>query len=289
MARFSLCAALLVATVGFALVGCQPAKELPDALPKGNESAEASGVPAASTPAAKEYVEKAVKSFTGGKPELLAKCKSSRTVMKGQQHKPNVPPVDVNRTIAAVWPDRLTDTDVMQSQDKKSSMTLTGYLNRPRFIMLQEGQVVALPNPVEVERNFTADETAQYWMQFLLPLTDPKAIVFDLQSVTSPAPGTNAPRAVQTLKLSIRDFPIYQVTFDAKTDLLLGVEYTQTELGVARRKQWTVLEHKAGPDGLMLPQKVKFFQDGSPAEEFEVEKWEFPASIPDSEFDPSKK
>lgn len=287
MARIAGWAALAWAVSACALVGCQPAKDIPDVVPKGAEPSDAPKVPTASDPAAKEYVAKAVAKFTGGKPELLAKGKVSRAVLKGNRQEGSQSLIDVTRTVAAVWPDRLADTDVMAAQGQ--NVTLTVYLRRPRMTPIRNGVEVSLPNLVEREHTFAADQTGQYWMALLLPLTDPKAIVYDLQSTSGPAPGTGALTPVHTLKLSLGDFPVYQLTFDAKTDLLLRAEYSLTELGVSHRYQWTVLGHKSGPDGQMLPAKTEYRQDGHLGEQFEVEKWEFPATIDDAEFSPPKK
>lgn len=100
-----------LAAFGLAVVGCGPAKELPEDVPAVQDSGEkSSAVPDKSEPAAKEYIDKVLKAFTAGEPESVAKGKFSRAVLKGKQFGDgNV--VEVTRTIAAVWPNRLTDTD----------------------------------------------------------------------------------------------------------------------------------------------------------------------------------
>src|SRR5262249_50315160 len=92
----------------------------------------------------------------------------------------------------------------------------------------------------------------------------------------------------QTLKLALGDLPPYQLTFDSKTDALLRVEYTYTQLGTPTRQAWTMIEHKLSPEGLLLPGKTEFRLNGAVAEEWTVEKWEFPAAIDDKEFTPPK-
>jgi hypothetical protein len=283
MARFTAGLAVAVAAV----VGCEPAKELPDAVPIRTASGDGPTVPTASEPAAKAYIDKAVKAFTGGKPELLAKGKVSRTVLKGRIQRPNKLASDVVRTISAVWPDRLADTDRIQSDGKTNAVS--AYLHRPHLILIDNGAELSPPNPVEYERNFAADEIAQHWMALLLPATDPSAIVFDFRSTTGIAPDSGKPLLIHLVKLSLGEFPVYDLIFDAATDLLLRVEYSLKAQGVTYRKQWTATNHKTGPDGLTLPRKIEYWQGVLLAEQFEVEKWEFPASIGDAEFAPPKK
>jgi hypothetical protein len=274
--------------VSAAIIGCDPAKELPPELPAKTTPPgdRAEAVPAASHPAAKAYIDKAVLAYTGGKPELLPKGKYSRVQLKGRQYKLDTVPVETTRDIAAVWPDRFTATDVRESRGIR--VTISAYLHRPRITIREGNEDKDLPNQVEIERNLTIDETAQHWMSLLLPPTDPKAIVFDLQALTRP-PQDAQPTAVQTVKVALGDFPVYTLTFDTKTDALVAVDYLHTERGVESRKQWLVLEHKVGPEGLLLPNKMMFKWNGDVVEEWEVVKWEFPPTIKDEEFSPPQK
>jgi hypothetical protein len=285
MARFAVWALAWAAGV-CAVVGCQPAKEIPDVVPKGTEPSDAPKVPTVSDPAAKEYVAKAVTKFTGGKPELLAKGKASRVAYKGLM--PQLSGENpAARTIAAVWPDRYFTATDLTAQGKQFHIRV--WLHRPRITVWEGENEQDVPNRPESELTLAADGTAQHWMALLTPLTDPNAVVYDLQSVTGLAPGTGQPMPVQVLKLSLGTLPPFQLTFDAKTDLLLRVEYVARERGVTYRKQWTVLEHKPGPEGLMLPAKTEVRHDGQVVEQWTVEKWEFPATIDDAEFSPPKK
>lgn len=283
MARFAVWAALVVAAAG-AAVGCQPAKEIPTEVPKGTEPSDEPTVPTKSEPGAKAYVEKAVKRLTGDKPELLAKGKVSRSALKGQMAISGDSPVV--RAIAAVWSDRYAATTDFTLNNQK--FNVRALLHRPRVSVLEGTREQDIPNRPETELALAADGTGQHWMALLVPVTDPKAVVYDLQSVHGTAPQSGQPQEVQMLKLSYGDLPQFQLTFDAKTDLLVRVEYVVREQGVTRRKQWTALEHKPGPDGLTLPTKTEMRHDGQVVEQWTVEKWEFPATIPDAEFSPPK-
>jgi len=125
-------------------------------------------------------------------------------------------------------------------------------------------------------------------MGLLVPLTEPKAVVFDIRSADVLSPQSGQQQAVKSLKLALPEYPLYQLVFDAKTDLLIRVEYTTTEQGAKLRKQWSVLEHKAGPDGQLLPAKTECRHNGTAVEQWEVEKWAFPDTIDDTEFTPKK-
>ena len=283
MARFAVWAAL-VAAVAAATVGCRPAKEIPTDVPQGTEPGDGPKVPTASEAAAKAYVEKAVKALTAGKPELLARGKVSRAALKGQMAISGDSPAA--RAIAAVWPDRYAATTDFTLNNQK--FNVRALLHRPHVNVLEGPREQDVPNRAETELALAADGTAQHAMALLVPVTDPKAVVYDLQSVHGTAPQTGQPQPVQLLKLSLGDLPPFQLTFDAKTDLLLRVEYVVREQGVNRRKLWAATEHKPGPDGLTLPTKTEMRHDGQVVEQWTIEKWEFPATIPDAEFSPPK-
>lgn len=276
---------IVLAVAAGVVIGCGPAKELPDEVVKAPDATEKPvAVPEGSEATAKAYLDKALKSYTSGKPEQVAKGKFSRLKLNGTLRDPNVnPPVlaSATRNIAAVWPDRFVDLSVRQSQGKTVALAI--YHQRPRLTILNEGVDFLPPNPVELEQNLAVDERGQYWMCLFLPMTDPKATVFDLRQQTLNQ------QPVQSLKLSLEKFPVYQLYFDAKTDALLRVEYTLTEQGVSRRRQWTMTDHKPGPEGLLLPGKMESRWDNVVVEEWTAEKWEFPATIDEAEFAPPKK
>jgi hypothetical protein len=287
MARHAWLAALAVIMGAF--VGCQPAKELPDEIPKDVEPEEKiPTVPPASEPNATLLVEKAVSAYTGGKPELVAKGKYSRLVMKGKVllRDDQQVPFEAKRTIAAVWPQRFYVKKELQVQDR---LITEVWHNAQHLTIVAGGQQRDDFNLVELERNQATDEVAQHWMALFLPLTDPKAIVFDLKNQMGVTPVTGQPLAIQTLRLSLEKHPLYYLTFDANTSALMRVEYVVHELGRPIRRAWTMIDHKVGPNGLRLPSKMECRWDNRVKEEWEVEKWEFPDTINDDEFAPPKK
>jgi hypothetical protein len=283
---------MVLAAVAAVAVGCGPAKELPDEIPKAPDTSEKPvTIPTVSEPAAKTYLEQAVKAFTSGKPEQVAKGKYSRLRLTGVMRDPNPnlnspAPIPATRSIVAVWPDRFADVDVLQAQGQ--AMSVSAYHQRPRLTVMQgTAEGPPPPNPVERELNLAADERGQYWMMLFQPMTDPKAVVFDLGRHTIQQQTVQQP--VHTLKLSMEKFPVYQLYFDVKTDALVRVEYSINEQGTVRRRQWNMTDHKPGPEGLLLPGKMECRWDNVVVEEWAVEKWEFPASIDDAEFAPPKK
>ncbi|AWM38454.1 hypothetical protein GobsT_33980 [Gemmata obscuriglobus] len=269
---------------GFALslAGCGPEKVLPTDLLKPGSGPVPSPVPTKSDPEALAVIDQAVKAFTGGKPDLLAKGKYCRVAMKGLMYSVDSSnQSDAVRTYAAAWPDRLHVTN--DSESFGSKRAVASWLRRPEFVITSNGTEVRPPNPAEVEQNLASDLVGQLWMAFLLPATDPKAVVFDPQTISLDS------RELKLVKLSLGEYPVYQLFFDTKSNALVRVEYTITATGVPRRTTMIFAEHKPGPDGLLLPYRLECLHNKSVVEKWTVEKWEFPETIKDDEFMPKKK
>jgi hypothetical protein len=279
MARIAFWAAL--ATSAALAAGCGPEKQLPDNIPKRVEQKDDEApVPKVSEPAAKEYVAKAARALTGGKPELVDRAKVSRASFRGKVYLPvtgesGLVQFAAERTVVAVWPDRAQTTDDLTLE--KRSERVQVWLRRPALSIRRGGTDFPHPSPVEGERVAACDVTAQYWLALGVPLADPNAVAFDLRA---PADGPTR------VRLALPDYPPFALTFDAKTDRLLRVEYQTTEQRRTRRKVWNLTATRPSADGGALPHTFEFRQDGVLAEEWTAEKWEFPASIPDAEFVP---
>jgi hypothetical protein len=193
--------------------------------------------------------------------------------------------VQATRTIAAAWPDRAYLTTDL----KDKNLLVRVWLRRPHITVFEGDREQENFNRTELELSAAADITAQHWMQLLVPLIDPKSVAFEFRATTGVDPDNGQSMPIHLMKLSIGKLPLFHLTFDAKTDLLLRVDYESSELGLRLRKQWTAREHKPGPDGLRLPTKTKSRHDAGEVEQWDVDKWEFPASIPDTEFEVPKK
>jgi hypothetical protein len=262
---------------------------LPDEVPARSPepSQQPAEVPRVSDPAAKAYAEKAVNALTGNRPELVGKGKVARVTLKGKMLMPAEGQkvlADATRNVAAVWPDRIHVTTEVPAQ----RLTVGMWLRGPHLTVLNRGEEVHLPNRAEYERNLVNDGVGQFWLTFLVPLTDPRAVAFDLRTQNESLPSGKSVE-VRALSLALPDLPLYQLTFDAKTDALVRVEYAVKELEVPHRKQWIMADHKAGPEGLVLPGRMQYRLDNVAVEEWEEAKWEFPASLPDDEFNPPQK
>ncbi|MDY3562592.1 hypothetical protein R5W23_004058 [Gemmata sp. JC673] len=270
---------------GFALslAGCGPEKALPTDLLKSGSGPVQSTVPTKSDPEALAVIDQAVKAFTGGKPELLAKGKYCRVATEGLMYSvvSSTPSIEATRAIDAAWPDKIHFTNNGQGPENK--MAVESWLRRPEFVVVHNGAEHRPANPAEWEQNLASDFVGQVWMAFLLPPTDPKAVVFEPQTITLEH------RDLKLVKLSLREHPVYQLYFDAKSSALVRVEYTITETGVPRRTTMIFSDHKPGPDGLLLPYRLECLHNKSVVEKWAVKKWEFPETIKDDEFMPKKK
>ncbi|MCI0701267.1 MAG: hypothetical protein L0241_09335 [Planctomycetia bacterium] len=291
MARTAIGVVILSMTVAV-VIGCGPAKELPDEVPKHDGPAVEAPLPDKSDPAAEEVVKRAVKAFTGGKPELLVKGKVSRNTVKGvtlqiateQQPKEFV---ESERHLTAVWPDR-----VHFSYDLTGNANRASWLFRPSLHVRRNN--LPIPMPSEYEKIITSDVLGQHWLPLIFPLTDEKAkpVVFDLKSVVVERQVDNKRVDVQANVLAVgfhgmEDMPQYQLTFDAKTDSLIGVDYKHDEVAQVIRHRLVLTDHKM-IDGLLLPNKMEYVRNGEEVERWVVEKWEFPATIDNKEFIPPK-
>lgn len=288
MTRYPIGAAFLL---GAALVaGCGQEKELPKVVqPPDGSAGQQQAVPAQSDPDAKAVIDRAVKALAGGDLGRAAayrdKVKASRYGLKGTISIPGetgLQTLDATRAVAAVWPNRVYGKTETTPQGNRLAVEV--WLHRPNFAVANNGQFSALTNIDLLERNFVYDAVGQTWMPLLLPATDPKAVVFDVQSVTRQA------RVFSVVKLALGDeYPLYQLTFDSKTDELVSAEYTASDNALTRRTLMAFSDHKPGPDGLTLPHALECRHNGVVVEKWAVEKWEFPASIPDDQFAPPAK
>lgn len=279
MKRYFVCVALFAAP----LAGCGPEKELPTAAQAPERATTQPTAPAKSDPEAKAVLDKAVKALTGGKPELLAKGKACRLTLKGQMYSVDNSnqSIDATRNLTAAWPDKLHFTNDSEAFGNK--LVVESWLRRPEFVVMRNGAEHRPPNPAEWEQNLASDVVGQIWMPFLLPPTDPKAVVFDPQTVSLDR------HEIKLVKLALGEYPPYQLYFDAKSDALVRVEYTTTETGIPRRTTMIFSDHKPGPDGLLLPYRLECLHNKAVVEKWTVEKWEFPEAIKDDEFSPKKR
>ncbi|VTT99906.1 unnamed protein product [Gemmataceae bacterium] len=270
--------ALVLAAVA---VGCGPEKELPD-LPKQSKAAVPQGgdphgvPPAATDPAAKAVLDRAVKAIADGDPVRIARGRAAKVTYQGGGIKLSTTSADLTptvRVIEAVWPDSALVADDFKGQLANNTFYLRGQRG-----WLKTGLAL---NPAsgttDLGRVILTDLTAWHWMTLGLPLADPAAVAFE---ATKKAPGT-------AVKVALPSRPVYLVTFDEATGLPVRVEFHPVEQGVRVHKVFTLADHKSF-GGLILATRIEMVQDGVLGERWAAPTWEFPDSIPPSRFDPPK-
>lgn len=282
-----------LASVGLALlVGCGPEKKLPDKEPPVVDPGPPA-IPTESQPEAREVVEHAVQALTDGHPERLEKAKVNRLVLEGLVRFP-VPMTDQTvmaktiRRLAGVWPDRLRFEQ--ETPSEKPRLVLSGY--RPAGFWLlaasDEGRPEPIPlgNPQQQEEILRVDGVGQYWFYLLVPLIDPKTVVFEARTTRLPDPA-GKDIEVEGIKVAVPNHPVFTLWFDRKTHLLARIQYPHSERGSPIRKMITIASHKPSA-GLILPAVVRFDRNEFTVEEWNALSWEFPERLDESVFDPPK-
>ena len=200
------------------VLGCGPAKELPDETPRSTENGRGGGeskiaVPEKSDPAALEIVDRAIKAHTNNNRALLAKGKTSRVTANGTvkltvTEGGNLIPVPSHRTFLASWPDKLKLTHEFQAHiPGKMTLILRGAFS------WQGVNNVQTPNltPQQTAESMRTDGFGLQWLVLLFPLIDENVVIYDPRK----AGGVGTPPA-DAVRVSIRGRPIYRLHFDAE-------------------------------------------------------------------------
>lgn len=268
------------------LAGCERGKELPKEVISPNEQTTPAGSPTPTTsqPEAAKVVARAVKATTDGHPERIEKFKTSRASMKGvlKNGPAFVPRV---RRVEAVWPDRFFLSD--EYNDNGPVQLLIGVRNHSMWTRTRRGgQAVPgeLPDPVKFEAAFSADAVGRYWMPLLVPLTDPKTIVFDAQKQNVGV------LSYDVIKAAVPNCPVFSLWFEDRTGHLVRVDFTQLEpLDTVPKAKNFNLEMQRQFDGVVLPGKIGYRENGDGREEWTVDSWEAVPKIGDATFEPPAK
>jgi hypothetical protein len=265
------------------LIGCSPAKELPDEVPKAAPKSEPPGdplgkIPEASDPAAKAVVDRAIKAITQGDPSKLVKAKISIAKFVGTFQYPTqgAPLLEANLRWDVVWPDR--GCVVYQFKDGLLPNNTFRFL-RP-LGWLTSGLQDQGGNPTELGRTIFLDIVAQHGVPLGLTLAEPQAVFFDVHKPTEGPPGT-------AVKIGIRDLPIVELTFDEKTDVPVRVEYHPREANYRAKNVFLMSAHRL-EGGLLLPGAEEYSQNGHTLGKWKLESWEFPEKIDEAKFSPPK-
>ncbi|MBA4187008.1 MAG: hypothetical protein C0467_03220 [Planctomycetaceae bacterium] len=262
------------------VIGCGPGKELPDAVVRPKEvsssAADPNGpAPAASEPAAKAVIDRALGAISGNDPTRLSKAKVAKVTYQGavKTSPQNTDMTKASRVIETVWPSLALVADDFMGDFPNTAFYLRESQGWMRFgPKLNPETLPQVLGPVI--RN---DLGAWHWMMLGLPLSDPKAIVF---GVAKKPGGTS-------VKVALPDRPVYLVTFDETSGLPVKSEYHPLENQLRVRKVFVMTEHKPVA-GLLLPTKIEFTQNDLVAERWSSPNWEFPESIDPARFEQPK-
>jgi hypothetical protein len=279
-------AIISAAVVLAAAPGCGgKAKELPSVVTPSDEKTATPAVviPTKSEPDALAVVEKAIKAATEGHPERLEKAKVSRVALKGEVIRPSGP-MKTERKIEAVWPDRLALADEFTDGGPVKVMMR---LRRPVFWIAnqREGKIapVEFPDLKAYETAFAGDAIGRHWMTMLVPLADPKVVVFAAKKET--VNGVTA----DVVKAALPGSPVFTLWFDEKTGLLGRIDFDQLEPGNATpTKKFFGLSNHRPAGGVMIPGKIEYRQNALPLEMWNADSWELPDRLDDTGFDPPK-
>jgi hypothetical protein len=277
-------------TVGLAagvmlLAGCGQEKELPKEITRSTvrEEPVQAPIPASSDPAAKAVVERAIKAATDGHPERLEKFKAHKSVVKGQMVLDSGAVTATTRRVEAVWPDRMRASFEFPVGDRKQ--VLIG-MRRPviwssSFGGDGRGTDITPADRQRYEEIVATDAIGQCWMPMLVPLIDPKTVVFDAKK--EPALGQPG----ETVKVAVPGCPTFTLWFDEKTSHLGLVTYRHVEWNTPIDKRLTLAAHKP-QGGIVLPTRIDLSRNGRDVEQWEVVSWESVDKIDDAAFDPPK-
>lgn len=273
------------------LAGCERGKELPKEVisPTEQTTPPEPPTPTASQPEAAKVVERAIKAATEGHPERLGKLKTSRAAMKGVVIIGTVP-VNWNRRIEAAWPDRFFQSD--EYNENGPVQVMIGDRNHSLWWCIRrDGQIVRKepPDPVKYEAAYASDAVGRYWMPLLVPLTDPKTIVFDAKKQTVHLP-TGAMH-FDLIKAAVPNCPVFTLWFEEQTGLLARVDFNHLEplTSVPKAKTFNLLMHRPFPGGVVLPGKIGYEENRIVREEWRVDSWEAVPKIEDATFEPPTK
>lgn len=273
--------------VGLAvLAGCERGKELPKEVLSPTEPTTPAEppTPTASQPEAAKVVERAIKATTDGHPERIEKFKASRASMKGvlKNGPVFVPRV---RRVEAVWPDRFFLSD--EYNDNGPIQVMIGDRNHSIWMRTRRGGQVLpgeLPDPVKFEAAFSADAVGRYWMPLLVPLADPKTIVFDAKKQNVGV------LSFDVIKAAVPDCPVFTLWFEERTGYLVRVDFNHLEpLDTVPKAKNFNLEMPRPFGDVVLPGKIGYRENGEGREEWTVDSWEAVPKIDDATFEPPAK
>ena len=270
-----------------AILGCGgPEKELPKDIgstERGKDVEIAAAIPTTSQPDARKRIDRCLAAATEGHPERLEKLKVNRQSVRGKWRWPSDVVSIATREFQCVWPDKARVAYEFTTGDFKKFLIV---FRRPTVLAFSDdgtgSKEFAPPNPKEFAENVKIDALGEHWLPMLVPLADPKTIVFDLKKEPF---GT---KIAETVKVAIPDCPVYTIWFEENIDLPGMITYSHVDVGSRVQKQVILGAHKPF-GGVMLPTQLESRRNGVSVQEWTVLQWEFPDKIEDSVFDQNPK
>lgn len=267
--------------------GCGAEKQ----LPKGQAGTppDARGgepeVPAASDPKAREVVDRALRA--AGDPAKVARLRTSKATFSGMMKRAaatgEFAAIKTTSTTDAVWPDRAR---VEYRFEAAGMPPMAIGFRRPvvwTFVLRDNArwEEVPAPDPGDVERQAMTDMTSTYWMPLLVPLLDPRTVVFEPRTVTT------GPQPAEVVKAHVPGCPVFTLWFDPATNFLRRVDCTRTDRG-QRVADAVILDGHKPFDGVTAPGKMLHERNNVGVEEWTLDALDFPEKIDEARFDPPK-
>lgn len=258
-------------------VGCDLKEEkMPEkAPPRPTATATGKGEPAATDPAGKAVIDKAVAAHTGGRPELLEKAKVHRSAGKSQLFLAQGE-AEGTRAVEAVWPDFYAQT--VESSNPAAIPPGRFVVSGPQRWFVPKGQPAVSIDPIRAQEPVT-DQFVVDWVSKLVPLADPAVKFGPPRAGTANGLTTTVVRCVPPAP------PALDCHFDTGTGLLVQVEYEARPDGRPLAKVVRFLDHKPTA-GLVLPSRYEAVHGGRLVERSEFQSYEFPDRIDPKAFQP---
>jgi hypothetical protein len=228
--------------------------------------------PAKTDPAAETVIEKLLGTHTGGKPELLDKLKTFKSVRKGRFEEVGA----AEWTVEAVWPDRFRQQTEIPQLGGGLNVTVR---NGPTGWKLLRSQRMTEPVPLTaLEMNAFQTDIFGEWMALLVPLLDKSA------RVAAPVAAAEfGGKPTTGVRIWIGDHPPVVLRVDDASGRLMRIEYSiSSDVGVVPIV--IAFGEQKETNGVVLPVKSAYTANNRPATTWDSAEYEFPKQIPDDAF-----